>query len=354
VHQLGKVTKEVQNMSMRLRMLPLKQTFQKMERVARDAAGAVGKRMRLIVEGENTELDRTLLDNVSDPLVHLIRNAIDHGLESEDVRVSRGKDPVGTIHLLAFHQSGRLVIEVRDDGGGIDCERVRAKAIEKGIIQPAIALTRDEALQLIFYTGFSTKSEVTEISGRGVGMDVVKTQISALQGEIEIETEVGKGSCFRLFLPLSLWIMDGLVVRCGSERYVIPLSHVYESIRPSSDDVQFKSGVGEILILGEESIPLFRLSRLLARKEVQESAVDSIAIVVRTHSQPCAILVDEIQGQNQVVIKKLGSQIRHLTGFSGSTILGDGRPALILEVADLIQRQKKPSERFMEIERAGI
>jgi len=337
VHQLGKVGKEIQDISMSLRMVPLKQTFQKMQRIVRDTSNILGKKVNLTITGEETELDKTVLEAVSDPLVHLIRNAVDHGIESNAARVQAGKPEAGTVHLGAFHQGGKLVIEVRDDGGGIDPDRLMAKAREKGVIHPGQNLTRDQAVNLIFAAGFSTKAEVTEVSGRGVGMDVVKTNIEKLQGEIQVKTEVGKGTTFSIFLPLTLAIIDGMVVTLGSNRYVIPLSHVHESLQPKPEDVKSITGLGEVLLLRGENLPLYRLSSLLGGKPDDKRASDGIALVVRIGAAPFAVLVDDIIGQFQVVIKQLGLEMQHLKGYSGSAILGDGKPALILELAEMIR-----------------
>lgn len=342
VDQLGKVTKEVQDISMSLRMVPLKQTFQKMQRIVRDTARALDKKINFELIGEETEVDKTLLEKLGDPLVHMVRNAVDHGIEAAEKRKAAGKAEAGSIKLAAFHRSGSLVIEIRDDGGGLDAAKLTAKAIEKGILKPGTTLSDRDAHQLIFASGFSTKTEVTDVSGRGVGMDVVKTNITQMQGEIQIDTEVGKGSCFRIVLPLTLAIIESMVIRCGKDDYVIPLSHVHESLRPGPSDIHFASGLGEILHLRGESIPLYRLGDILGSPN--KSKTDGIAIVVRTHEKPFAILVDDILGQQQVVIKALGKELRNIKGFSGSAILGNGRPALILELHDLVSKAKVPTQ----------
>ncbi len=352
VHQLGKVTKEVQDMSMSLRMVPLKPTFQKMQRIVRDTAGALGKTVQLILVGEDTELDKTVLERINDPLVHLVRNSVDHGIENADVRRSRGKNPEGRVTLSAYHQSGKLVIEVKDDGGGLDPEKLKNIATQKGILKPGAVLTEKEAYNLIFAPGFSTKAEVTDISGRGVGMDVVRTNIQELNGEIQIESEIGTGTTFKIFLPLTLAIIDGMVIKLGDERFVIPLSHVHESVKPNIEDIKFTTGMGEVFMLRGENLPMYRLSHLLGRKSNLESH-EMIAVVVRTGEIPFAILIDDIIGQYQVVIKQLGPEVQGIRGISGSTILGDGRPALILEPVDLVKRDRKsPAPRPTEARRA--
>lgn len=337
-HQLGKVTKEIQDISMSLRMVPIKTTFQKMQRIVRDTAQALNKDVQLILIGEETELDKTVLERINDPLVHLIRNSVDHGIETTEQRLAAGKNPTGKVTLSAFHQSGRLVIEVQDDGGGINPEKIKKKAIEKGIIDKSAQLSEKEALNLIFSPSFSTKEQVTDISGRGVGMDVVKTNIEELQGEITILSTVGSGSIFRISLPLTLAIIEGMTVRSGDERYVVPLNHIFESLRPQTEDVKVTTNIGELLVLRGETLPLYRLSTLFGRKSTSKIE-DMISIIIRSGSEPYGLLVDDIIGRFQVVIKKLGPELSHLKGVSGSTILGDGRPALIIEPNDLIKQK---------------
>lgn len=351
VHQLGKVTKEVQDISMGLRMVPLKQTFQKMQRIVRDTSAGLGKKVNLVLQGEDTELDKTVLENVSDPLVHLIRNAVDHGVENPDVRAASGKKEAGTIHLNAFHQGGKLVIEVKDDGAGINADVLRKKAVEKGILKPGQTISDRDAIHLIFHSGFSTKAQVTEVSGRGVGMDVVKTNIEQLQGEVLVDTEIGKGTTFKILLPLTLAIIDGMIVKSESSRFVIPLSHIHETVRPTPKDVQKTSGIGEILMLRGENLPLYRLEKLLGRPASAKEPWNLIALVIRTQGTPLAVLVDDIIGQHQVVIKELGNELRSSKGFSGSAILGDGKPSLILEIGELIQRSSGRSISRLEPER---
>lgn len=336
VHQMGKVTKEVQELSMSLRMVPLKQTFQKMQRIVRDTAAMLDKKVHLVTEGEDTELDKTILESLGDPLVHLIRNAVDHGLETSEKRLAAGKSEAGTVKLRAFHQSGRLMIEVKDDGGGINPERLKAKAVEKGILKEGAVMSDRDAVHLIFHPGFSTKAVVTEVSGRGVGMDVVKTNIEALQGEIQVDTEVGKGTTFRISLPLTLAIIDGMIVKVNEERYAIPLSHVHESVRITEGDMKFATGIGEVFLLRGENLPCYRMTHLINQKGGEKS---QIALVFRGWGDPFAVLVDDIIGQHEIVIKKLGNEIQGLKGYSGSAILGDGRPALILEVPELVQQK---------------
>ncbi len=337
VQQLGKVTKEVQDISMSLRMVPVKQTFQKMQRIVRDTAQMLNKKVNLQLQGEETELDKTVLEHLGDPLVHIIRNAVDHGIENAELRKQRGKPEQGTVNLRAFHEGGRLVIEIKDDGGGIPGEILHKKAIEKGILKPGAPYSEKEAIHLIFHPGFSTKSQVTEVSGRGVGMDVVKTNIERLSGEVQIQTKLGEGTTFRILLPLTLAIIDGMVIRTGKERFIIPLGHVHETLQASSYQLEYATGVGEVLNLRGENLVVYRLDRMVGQKSQVEDG-KGIAIVVRTQERPFAVLVDDIIGQSQIVIKQLGTELAHMKGYSGSAILGDGRPALILEVAELIKK----------------
>jgi two-component system chemotaxis sensor kinase CheA len=336
-HQLGKVTKEIQDMSMSLRMVPIKPTFQKMQRIVRDTANILNKQVQLVLVGEETELDKTILERVNDPLVHLIRNSVDHGIEMPGDRLQKGKKAEGKVTLSAYHESGKIVIEVRDDGGGLNPEKLKAIAEKKGILKPGTVLSDREAYNLIFAPGFSTKAEVTDISGRGVGMDVVKTNIEQLNGEVVIESELGKGSAFKIYLPLTLAIIDGMIVKASSDRYVIPLSHVHEALKPAAQDVKMTTGLGEVLMLRGENLPIYRLGQLLGKK-TDTPAWEMIAIIVRSSGQAFALLVDDIIGQYQVVIKQLGKELQGTKGVSGSTILGDGRPALILEPYDLLKK----------------
>lgn len=338
VHQLGKVSKEIQDLAMSLRMVPVKPTFQKMQRIVRDTAQALKKDVGITLIGEETELDKTVLEKINDPLVHLIRNSVDHGIEAADLRSQRGKPAKGSVTLSAFHQSGKLVIEVKDDGGGLDAEKLKKKAIEKGILKEGINLTEKDAFNLIFAPGFSTKEQVTDVSGRGVGMDVVRTNIQDLGGEVQIESVLLKGTTFRIILPLTLAIIEGMVITYSNEKFVMPLNHVYETLHPEMESIQHNSGIGDVLLLRGENLPLIRLGDFFGLKN-SLTPDQMIAMVIRTGTKPFAILVDDILGQYQVVIKQLGPELQGIKGISGSTILGDGKPALILEPQDMIKRK---------------
>jgi two-component system, chemotaxis family, sensor kinase CheA len=337
VHQLGKVGKEIQDLSMSLRMIPIKPTFQKMQRIVRDTAQAVDKEVNLVLVGEETEIDKTVLEKINDPLVHLIRNSVDHGIENKEGRAAANKGK-GTVTLSAFHHAGKLVIEVKDDGAGLNPEKLIKKATEKGILKPGAQLTEREAYQLIFAPGFSTKEQVTDVSGRGVGMDVVKTNITDLSGEISIESNLGQGTTFRILLPLTLAIIDGMTLSFGGEKYIIPLNHVHETLQPNDKQIHKTTAMGDVLILREDNIPIFRLGDFFGKASKLKNH-EMIAMVVRTGPKPFALLVDDIIGQSQVVVKQLGTEISGYKGISGSTILGDGKPALILEPQDLLKRK---------------
>lgn len=338
VHQMGKVGKEIQDLSMGLRMVPVKSTFQKMQRIVRDTAQVLGKEVGIQLVGEETELDKTVLEKINDPLVHLVRNSVDHGIEAASLRQERGKPARGSVVLKSYHQSGKLIIEVIDDGGGLDAEKLKKKAIEKGVLKPGAQISEGEAYQLIFAPGFSTKDQVSEVSGRGVGMDVVRTNIKELGGEITIQSELGKGTTFRISLPLTLAIIDAMVLRYGKEKFVMPLGHVFETLQPRKEMLQETTNMGNVLLLRGENLPLYRLGDFFNIKSTTP-ANQMIAMVVRTAGKPFGILVDDILGQYQVVVKQLGPELQGFVGVSGSTILGDGRPCLILEPIDLIKRK---------------
>ena len=338
ISQLAKISKEIQDIAMGLRLVPLKQTFQKMQRIVRDTAQSLNKDVLLEISGEDSELDKTVVDRLGDPLVHLVRNAVDHGLESTEARLAAGKPRQGTIKLRAYHRSGRIAIEVRDDGHGLNPDLLRKKGIEKGLISANQNYSDQELYALIFHPGFSTKTAVTDISGRGVGLDVVKTNIEKLlQGEVQLETVRGEGTCFRITLPLTMAIIDGMVVRAGRERYIVPLTHVHESVRPRQNDVSSHTGLGQVLNLRGEAMPMHRLARLLGdNSPPQIDNREETAIVVRSGTHPYAIIVDEIVGRQQVVIKKLGDELANVKGMSGGAILGDGCAAVILDLNELM------------------
>lgn len=335
IAQLGKLSKEIQEISMSLRMIPLKATLQKMNRIVRDTSMTLNKTVNLHLIGEDTEIDKTVLEHLSDPLVHIVRNAVDHGLESTEARIKAGKSAAGNVTIRAGHEGNNLVIEITDDGGGINPEVIRRKAIEKKILKENQVLSDLEIIQYIFHPGFSTKEQVTEVSGRGVGMDVVKTNIERVSGDVKVYTEMGKGSVFKICLPLTMAIIDGMIVRVGDEKYIIPLSQVHESLKPTKEIVNSITGFGECLNLRGEVLPLFNIGKTLGRKMDDGTSDKKIAIIIHNANFNFAVLVDDILHQQQVVIKNLGDEIKSKKGFMGSSILGDGRPSFILDLNEL-------------------
>lgn len=339
VLQLSKISKEIQESSMSLRMTPVKPTFQKMQRIVRDTSLVLNKEVTLTLVGEETELDKTVLEKINDPLVHLIRNSVDHGIEKAEIRSAQGKAEKGNVTLSAYHQSGKLVIEVSDDGGGLNPEKLRQIAIQKKIITETQKLSDDECRNLIFAPGFSTKEAVTDVSGRGVGMDVVKTNITELGGEVQIISELGKGTTFRIILPLTLAIIDSLIIMSGGQKFAVPLVHVHETLRPHANQIQTNKNLGETLLLRGENLPVYRVGDFFGLKTVAQTT-DLIALVIRSSKKPFCLMVDDILIQNEIVTKPLGLELQNLKGVSGSTILADGKPALILEPQDLILRKR--------------
>ncbi|MBD5780170.1 chemotaxis protein CheA [Pelagicoccus sp. NFK12] len=335
--QLTRITKELQHTSMALRMIPVKPTFQKMGRIVRDIGAKCGKKVRFETFGEDTELDRNVVEEIGDPLVHMVRNALDHGLEAtpEDRRAA-GKDEVGNISLKAYHQGSNIVIELADDGRGIDPDRVLAKAIANGIVSESDQLSKEEIYKLIFAPGFSTAAQITDISGRGVGMDVVKKNIEKLRGKVEIQSELGKGSTFRILLPLTMAIVDGLVVKVGEDRFILPTTSVKVALRPDSEVLAKVQGNQEILNIRGQVIPLFRLHQHFAIPGAISEPKDATVVVVETGGKPCGLLVDDMVSKQEVVIKSLGGMMQGIPGVSGGAILGDGTIALILDPASLI------------------
>ncbi len=338
ISQMGKVGKEIQDIALGMRMIPVKSSFLKMQRIVRDVSRELNKEIEFTLKGEETELDKTVLERITDPMVHLVRNSVDHGIESAEMRLAAGKNPTGHVELRAYHSAGKLVIEVSDDGGGLDAEKLKRKAFEKGILKPGTVLTEKEAFNLVFAPGFSTKEKVTDISGRGVGMDVVNTNILEMGGEVQIESVLHKGTTFRMVLPLTLAIVDAMVITYSDEKFVLPMNHVHETLRPTTQMLQQTVGLGDVLMLRNENIPIFRLGDFFSIKN-SNAMTDMIALVVKSGPLPFAIVVDDILGQYQVVIKRLGKELAGMKGVSGTTILGDGRPALIIEPQDLLKRK---------------
>ena len=331
--ELEQLTREIQDSVMAIRAQPVKSVFQRMPRLAREVAMQVGKSVRLVTEGENTEVDKTVIERLSDPLTHMIRNAIDHGLERPEARRAAGKPEEGQVRLSALHRSGRIVIEISDDGAGINRERVRAIAVEKGLIPPDTKLTDEETDNLIFLPGFSTAATISDISGRGVGMDVVKRSIQALGGRISIASVPGKGSTFTMSLPLTLAVLDGMVVTVAGHTLVIPLTAIVEILLPKATEVHGFGGNARVIGVRNGFIPLVDVGEVMGFRGSLEDARAGVALLVEIEGGArSALLVDAIQGQRQVVIKSLESNYGHVPGIAAATILGDGRVALILDV----------------------
>jgi two-component system chemotaxis sensor kinase CheA len=341
---LGRISRDLQRTAMSMRMVPINGTFQKMNRVVRDLAAKVGKHVQLQCEGEETELDRTIVEEINDPLVHMIRNSIDHGIEKPEIREQRGKLPMGTITLRAYYKGGSIVIEIQDDGNGLDRDRIMAKAIEKGIVRPDEHLTESQVFGLIMAAGFSTAEKVTDISGRGVGMDVVRRNIEKLRGKLEIRSVPGKGSTFSIFLPLTLAIIDGLLVSVGGQRYIIPTLSVCESFRPTEGMIRTVQGKGEMILVRGKYRPLLRLYEHLDIQGARTDATQCIVIVVEAGHDARCILVDQLLGKQEVVIKSLGETFRKNKFVSGAAILGDGRVGLILDPQALVYLESAPLE----------
>jgi len=336
LQELSHHTRELQESVMAIRAQPVKALFSRAPRLVRDLSAKLGKQARLVMSGENTEVDKTVIEQLSDPLTHLIRNSLDHGIETPEQRIAVGKTAEGTIHLGAEHRSGRIIIQVSDDGRGIDRKRVLAKAIEKGLVERSAQLTDEQIDALVFAPGFSTAEQVSDVSGRGVGMDVVRKNIQDVGGRVVVQSTPGQGSRFILSLPLTLAVMDGMLVAVGQERYVLPLTNIVESLRPTAQQARSLVNVGNVLTLRGEYIPLIPLYQMFGIKNAITDFTRGLVVVVETEGgDRIGLLVDELLGQQQVVIKSLDANYRPVQGISAATILGDGRVALILDVGAL-------------------
>jgi len=334
--QLERNVRELQESVMRVRMVPISFVFSRFPRMARDLSQRLGKQVELRMTGGDTELDKTVLEKIGDPLVHLVRNSIDHGIESPPQRLASGKDARGTVHLHAYHRGSSITVEVSDDGGGIKRERILAKARERGLVGADEQLSDEAVCNLIFLAGFSTHDMATDISGRGVGMDVVKRNVDELGGSIEVRSEAGKGSRFIITLPLTLAIVDGQTVAVGDESYIVPLTAIVESLQLHAASVTRVVGHGEVLSFRGEYLPVVRLDKVFnARRAQQRDSGDGLIMVVEGDGKRVGLCVDELLGQQQVVVKTLEANYGHVDGIAGATILGDGSVALILDIAGL-------------------
>ena len=336
--QLTKITRSLQDMGMSMRLIPIDNTFRKMGRLVRDLAKKSGKKIELVMEGRETELDKSMVEKLGDPLVHMVRNAVDHGIEHTTAdREAAGKNPTATIRLKAYHQGGNIHIDIQDDGRGLDREAIAAKAIDRGLISSADNMSDEEIFVLIFEPGFSTAQQITDVSGRGVGMDVVKSNIESMRGNVRIASEKGVGSTFTLVLPLTMAIIDGMILRVGSERYILPLLSIIESFQPTKGMISTVSGKGETVPFRNRLLPLFRLGRLFHISDAQSEPENALVVVVEDAGRMVALMVDELLGQNQTVIKNLGQGLKDVEGIAGASIMADGRPGLIIDVNGLVK-----------------
>ena len=337
IGQLRRITAEIQRISMSMRMVPIKQTFQKMIRLVRDLSKKSGKKVMLEMIGEETEIDRNMVDEIYDPLVHMVRNSIDHGIETPDERKAKGKPETGTVTLKAYHKGGNIVIEISEDGKGLDRDKIINKAIERNLIQSNENMSDNEVYGLIFQPGFSTADKVTDVSGRGVGMDVVKRAIDKLRGGLDINSVKDQGTTILMKLPLTMAIIDGITVRAGDRNYIIPTVSVVESLRPDREDCTTVAGKGEMIKIRDSLYPLVRLHRFFDFEPVHDNPWESIVVVAESDNKRKCILVDELVGKQEVVIKSLGEQLKNVKGMAGGAILADGRVGLILDVPGLFE-----------------
>lgn len=336
---LERNTRDLQEAVIGVRMLPVDAVFRRFPRLVRDLSSRLGKHVRLRTIGEGTELDKGLIEKIADPLVHLVRNSIDHGLEMPDVRRDAGKDETGTITLAASHQGGHIVIEVSDDGRGLNRDKILSKALERGLSVPDNP-TDAQVWDLIFQPGFSTADAVTDLSGRGVGMDVVRRNIQALGGEVQLESKAGNGTRVLIRLPLTLAILDGMTVAVAGETVILPLAYVLEALQPQPEDVRTMAGEGRVLRVRGEYLPILSLSEYYGFGGRTKD--DSLVVVVEGDGQKIALEVDELVGQQQVVVKNIENNYRRISGVSGATILGDGRVSLIVDIGGLVRSLRMP------------
>ncbi|PKH07520.1 chemotaxis protein CheA [Moritella sp. Urea-trap-13] len=336
--QLSQHTREMQDSVMKIRMLPIQFAFNRIPRMVRDLSEQLGKNVLLRMHGEETELDKIMLEKLSDPIVHLVRNALDHGIETIEERKLAGKSDVAYLDINAFHQGGEIIVEIRDDGRGLNRSKIHAKAIEKGIVNKDLHYSDNQIDELIFAPGFSTVETVSDISGRGVGMDVVKRNIESLGGGIKIESTTGAGSCFSIRLPLTLSIMDGQLVKIGSKTYILPIMSIIESLQLKDGMVTKLADDTEVFKLRDEFIPIIRLYQVLNHETSLKRIADGLLVVVESGNNKYGLLVDDLAAQQQVVIKNLEENFMKVSCVSGATILGNGTVALILDIADIVKR----------------
>jgi two-component system chemotaxis sensor kinase CheA len=339
LQQLSRITAEVQRVAMSMRMTPVTQLFSRMTRLVRDLSRKNGKQVDLQLSGEDTELDKTIIEHLSDPLMHMVRNSLDHGLEGAEERIAAGKPAQGTLKLAASHQAGNILIEISDDGRGLNTEKILKKARERGLVNEGQNLSDNEIFFLIFEPGFSTADVVTDVSGRGVGMDVVRRQITELRGRIDIQSAKGRGTTFLLRLPLTLAIIDGLIVGVGEERYILPINSVREMLRPTPEMIFTMEGRAEMAMVRGELLPIVRLDRRFAIEGARQNPCEALFVVAEAQGRRFCLLVDELLGKQEVVIKSLGDTFRQVSGISGGAILGDGRVGLILDLNGVLREK---------------
>ena len=342
IEQLERNARDLQEAVMSVRMMPMDYVFSRFPRVVRENASRLGKQIRLVTEGEATELDKSLIERIIDPLTHLVRNSLDHGIEAPDVRAARGKNPEGCITLSAQHNGGQIIIEVSDDGAGLDRRRILAKAAAQGMAISDTA-SDEEVWQLIFAPGFSTADKVTDISGRGVGMDVVRRNIQGMGGHIHLSSREGQGTVMRIALPLTLAILDGMSVRVGDETFILPLSHVTESMQPAAEQIRSISEAEQVMYVRGEYLPIVALHDVFSVAGAQTDPTKAIAVILQAEDARFALVVDQLVGQHQVVVKNLESNYRKVPGVSAATILGDGSVALIVDVFALMRMTREPA-----------
>jgi two-component system chemotaxis sensor kinase CheA len=344
--QLEHNTRELQESVMRIRMLPISFTFSRFPRLVRDLSKQMDKKIDLVLLGENTELDKTVMEKIGDPMVHLIRNSLDHGIEVPEARVAAGKPETGTITLNAFHQGGNIIIQIIDDGKGLDRDRILSKAIERGLVAEGERLSDEQIHELIFHPGFSTADKISDISGRGVGMDVVRRNIQELNGSVEVESTPGVGSTFTIRLPLTLAILDGQLVRVGNEVFILPLVSIIESLQVDLSMINNVGGQSEVLRLRDEYVPIVKLHELLNVEPDSTELENGLLVVVEADNTKVGLFVDDLLAQQQVVIKSLEQNYQRVEGISGATILGDGKVALIVDISGMLKMANQTNGRF--------
>ena len=332
----SKIIRDLQDLSMSMRMVPVRPVFQKLARLIRDLSRKAGKTIDLVTTGEDTELDRTLVDKISDPLVHMVRNAVDHGIENASTRQASGKKPTGKIELRAYHKAGSIIIEIVDDGKGLDRDKILQKAVSQGLVQENNKLSDDEIYKLIFHPGLSTAEKITDVSGRGVGMDVVRKNIDSISGRVDITTTKGQGTVFTISLPLTLATIEGQVVKIGSSRYIIPVKSIVKSFRPLDGQISTIQNKGEMVLVHNELIRVVRLHRLFGIKDAKQNPQEALFVEIDQNGCRGCLLVDELLSQQQVVIKNLGHTLGSIKGISGAAIMGDGRVSLIIDAGGIL------------------